>query len=250
MDMSKITEVLSGIESAALAFSGGVDSCYLLYAAVNCGMKLSVYYVNSQFQPQFELDDAKKLADSLGVNLSVIELDVLQDEKVILNPHDRCYHCKRVIFGNISERAKADGFNVIMGGSNASDSADDRHGMKDLAEMSVRSPLREAGLSKDEIRSLSREAGLFTWDKPAYACLATRIPTGRKIDAESLTKVENAENIFMKMGFSDLRCRLLCDGVKIQLPKTQLEKAAAHHVEITNLLSPFFNDILLDLKQR
>ncbi|MDR0944125.1 MAG: ATP-dependent sacrificial sulfur transferase LarE, partial [Ruminococcus sp.] len=195
-------------------------------------------------------EDAKKLAESLGVGLNVIELDVLGDETVTSNPSDRCYHCKRVIFGNILERAKEDGFTVIMDGSNASDSADDRPGMKALAEMSVRSPLREAGLSKDEIRRLSREAGLFTWDKPAYACLATRIPTSKKIDAESLTKVENAENILFKMGFSDLRCRLLGDSVKIQLPKTQLEKAAACHAEITDLLSPYFNDILLDLKPR
>ena len=161
----------------AIAFSGGVDSSYLLYAALRYGARVRAYYVNSAFQPRFELEDARRLAGDLHADLR----DVLSSPTVTANPPDRCYHCKRVIFRTIAAAAVEDGFPVLLDGTNASDDAGDRPGMRALRELSVRSPLRECGLTKDEIRRLSREAGLFTWDKPAYACLATRIPTGQPI---------------------------------------------------------------------
>ncbi|MFR4278111.1 MAG: asparagine synthase-related protein [Oscillospiraceae bacterium] len=166
---------------AAIAFSGGVDSSYLLYAAVQCGADVHAYFAKTAFQPQFELDDAQRLAESVGAKLTVLELDALSSEDVARNPANRCYYCKQNIFGNLKRAAAEDGFTLILDGTNASDDAGDRPGMRALREMDVRSPLRECGLTKAEIRRLSHEAGLFTWDKPAYACLATRVPTGTRI---------------------------------------------------------------------
>jgi uncharacterized protein len=247
---TKLTEILGGISSAAVAFSGGVDSSYLLYAAKACGVKVTAYFVKSQFQPQFELDDAKKLSELVDVPLKIIEVDVLAVPGVAENPENRCYICKRGVFGAIAEHSAKDGYSLIFDGTNASDDATDRPGMKALRELSVRSPLREAGLSKAEIRELSREAGLFTWDKPAYACLATRIPTGRKIDESILSKIEKSESALFDLGFSDLRCRYMGDAVKIQLPYEQIQNAARKSDEIRRALSPYFSDILLDLKPR
>ena len=169
---------------AAIAFSGGVDSAYLLYAAKTFGAEVKSYYVASEFQPEFEKRDALRLAEELGADMQILPLQVLCDQKVRENPSDRCYYCKKQIFSAIVKAAAEDGFSLILDGSNASDDAGDRPGMRVLQEMSVRSPLRECGLTKAQIRELSKEAGLFTWDKPAYACLATRIPTGEEITIE------------------------------------------------------------------
>ena len=158
---------------AALAFSGGTDSAYLLYMALKCGAQVRPYYVKTPFQPRFELDDALRLARELGTELTVIEYDILDDGLIAANPADRCYHCKKKLFGLLlRERAANDGFPLIIDGTNASDEAGERPGMRALCELGVRSPLRECGLAKTEIRARSRTAGLFTWDKPAYACLA------------------------------------------------------------------------------
>ena len=147
---------------AAIAFSGGVDSSYLLYAAVQCGADVHAYFAKTAFQPQFELDDAQRLAESVGAKLTVLELDALSSEDVARNPANRCYYCKQNIFGNLKRAAAEDGFTLILDGTNASDDAGDRPGMRALREMDVRSPLRECGLTKAEIRRLSHEAGLFS----------------------------------------------------------------------------------------
>ena len=144
---------------AAIAFSGGVDSSYLLYAAVQCGADVHAYFAKTAFQPQFELDDAQRLAESVGAKLTVLELDALSSEDVARNPANRCYYCKQNIFGNLKRAAAEDGFTLILDGTNASDDAGDRPGMRALREMDVRSPLRECGLTKAEIRRLSHEAG-------------------------------------------------------------------------------------------
>ena len=162
----------------AIAFSGGVDSAYLLYAAKRYAARVKAYYVSTAFQPEFELADARRLADELGADMLVLHVDVLSNSAVTANPSDRCYHCKNTLFRQILRAAENDGFPVLLDGTNASDDAGDRPGMRALRELSVRSPLRECGLTKAEIRRLSKDAGLFTWDKPAYACLATRIRTG------------------------------------------------------------------------
>ena len=191
----------------ALGFSGGVDSAYLLYAGVKAGADIRPYFIKTAFQPAFELADARKLAAGLGAEVTVLELDALADPRVAANPADRCYFCKQNLFRTLKERAIADGYPVLLDGTNASDEAGDRPGMRALAELSVRSPLRECGLTKAEIRARSREAGLFTWDKPAYACLATRIPAGEVLTGEKLHATEEAEAYLSSLGFTDFRIR-------------------------------------------
>lgn len=241
---------LKDIPKAALAFSGGVDSSYLLYATKACGVDVHAYYVNAQFQPEFELNDAKRLVKELDANMTVLPVDVLANEIVKNNPADRCYYCKRLIFQTILNQAIADGYTVLMDGSNASDDTNDRPGMRALVELQVLSPLREAGLTKQQVRDYSKKAGLFTWDKPAYACLATRIPTGTAISNELLEKIEKAENVLSQMGFTDFRARILGDTAKLQLSAQQIPIAAQKHTELVEALSPWFNDVLLDLKPR
>ena len=234
----------------ALGFSGGVDSAYLLYAALDHGAQVRPYFIKTAFQPQFELEDARRLCAQLGVELTVLELDVLQIPGVAENPPDRCYHCKRALFGRLRQQAQADGYTVLIDGTNASDDAGDRPGMRALGELSVRSPLRECGITKAQVRALSKEAGLFTWDKPAYACLATRVPTGEAITPETLRKVEAAEEALFSLGYSDLRVRVFHGAARLQLPGQQLEQAAKEREAISQALAPGFDTVLLDLKER
>jgi len=234
----------------AIGFSGGVDSSYLLFAGLRYGADVQAYYVNAAFQPQFEFEEAKKLANLIGAKMITLELDVLGNKKVLANPSDRCYHCKLAIFGSLVKRAKADGYPLIIDGTNASDDASDRPGMKALSEMEVRSPLRECDLTKDEIRRLSKEAGLFTWDKPSYACLATRIPTGCTITGELLERVEKAEDVLFSFGFSDFRVRVYNEAARIQLPASQMAAALDKREQIKEAIEPYFSIILLDLEER
>ena len=246
----ELSEFFAAHPKLALGFSGGTDSAYLLYEAVQNGVDIRPYYVQTQFQPKFELDDARRLCDQLDVQLCVIEIDVLADEQVRANPADRCYWCKSRLFGTLLERARLDGYTEIMDGTNASDDAGDRPGMRALKEMRVLSPLRLCGITKAEVRARSKAAGLFTHDKPAYACLATRIPTGTAIDAETLRKVERAEGALMDMGYRDFRVRVTAAGAKLQLKPEQMEKLLAERERVYALLQPDFGSVMLDLKAR
>ena len=242
MELSRFFAETPGV---ALAFSGGVDSAYLLYEAVRSGCKVTAYYVKSPFQPEFEYADACRLAKQLGADMQTIYLDVLAKPCIAQNPENRCYHCKKAIMTAILEQAKKDGYSVLIDGTNASDDCADRPGMAALQELSVRSPLREAGLSKDAIRKLSKEANLFTWDKPAYACLATRIPTGTEITKTLLETTEKAESYLMTLGFRDFRLRL---GGRLQVKKDQIPLAQSLWAEITQTLK---NDYpILTLEER
>ena len=234
----------------ALAFSGGVDSAYLLYAARACGCDVRAFYVRSAFQPEFEYEDARRLAAQLDAPMTVIPLDVLASEAVRTNPANRCYHCKRMIFSALMDAARAAGYDAVMDGTNASDDAGDRPGMKALAELKVLSPLRACGVTKAQVRQYSREAGLFTWDKPAYACLATRVPTGTAIDGETLERVERAEGALFNMGFSDFRVRIFHGAARLQLPAAQMVRALELREAIRRALAPWFDTVLLDLKDR
>ena len=235
----------------AVAFSGGADSSYLLYAAKAAGCRVRAYFMKSQFQPQSELDGAVRLAGFVGAPLTVGEFDALSCALVAQNPPDRCYHCKKIMLGKITELSAKDGFAVLCDGSNADDLDAERPGMRALGELGVLSPLRGCGLKKADIRRLSKEAGLFTHDKPAYACLATRVPAGTAITSGMLEKIERAETALSGMGFSDFRIRLSPPGgAKIQLPDGQLERAAARRAEILAALQSDFESVLLDLTAR
>ena len=235
---------------AALAFSGGTDSALLLWAAREYGCDVRAYYVKTAFQPQFEYEDALRLARELGVPMTTVEADILSIPDAAANGPRRCYYCKRALFSQLREAARRDGYDLLLDGTNASDDAGDRPGMQALRELEVRSPLRECGVTKAEVRRLSREAGLFTWDKPAYACLATRIPTGTAISKEDLERVERAENALHALGFRDFRVRLYHGAARIQVTAEQLPLVLEQREELLAALRPAFTDILLDLAPR
>ena len=234
----------------ALAFSGGCDSAYLLYAAAACGAEVRACYVKSCFQPEFELEDARKLAFQLGQTLFVLPVDVLADENVRQNPANRCYFCKKRIFDAILNCAGEGGFDVVIDGTNASDDASDRPGMKALGEMQVLSPLRSCGVTKAEVRRLSREAGLFTWNKPAYACLATRLPSGIEICPEDLEKIERCEDRLAKLGFSDFRVRMQGNGARLELTEKDMPLVFEKRQEVLQALEQDFQEITLNLRVR
>lgn len=238
------------VPRAALGFSGGVDSTYLLYAAMKAGANIGAYYIKTVFQPEFEFTDAKRVCRELGAPLTIITLDIMSEKDVIKNDADRCYYCKRALFGALAARAQADGYPVLLDGTNASDDASDRPGYRVLQELSVRSPLRECGLTKSDIRRLSKDAGLFTWDKPAYACLATRVKDS-PLMPDRLQRTERAESIVAALGFSDFRVRTKEDKALVQVVTSQYAQALEKWDEINNKLSPLFEDgVTLDSDTR
>ena len=245
-----LQEFFKKYNKAALAFSGGVDSSYLLYAAISYGCDVTAYYVKTEFQPEFEYNDAMKLAGELNAKIKILPMSALADEKVRNNDGKRCYHCKTRIFSRILQAAQEDGYTTIIDGTNASDDANDRPGMKALEELKVLSPLRICGLTKTEIRQMSKEANLFTWNKPSYACLATRIPTGTKITLDALQITEQAENNLSKMGFENFRIRKIGNTARIQVTENQMQYAMDNREQICSCLKEYYDSITLDLEAR
>lgn len=237
-------------EAVAVALSGGVDSASLLHAACEAGCRARAYFAASAFQPAFEQADARAVAERLGVDLTVIPLDALGIAEVAANGPDRCYHCKRALLGAIVRAAAEDGFPLVVDGTNASDNADDRPGMRALHELGVRSPLRECGITKPQLREMAREAGLPLWDKPSYACLATRIATGEPLTAEALRTTEQAEDALRALGFSDFRVRRFHDCARLQVREEQIALACEKRAEALAALAPYYDDVLLDLEVR
>lgn len=247
----------------ALAFSGGVDSTYLLYAALQAGADFTAYYVKSEFQPQWEFAEAQELAQELAQRLSqqspqsqqpgrlkILSLHALAEPAVAANGPQRCYHCKKRMFALIAEAAARDGYSLIIDGTNASDDAARRPGMRALEELAVRSPLRECGLTKEEVRRLSRAAGLSTWDKPAYACLATRVRTGEELTAAKLAATEKAEEYLFSLGLRDFRVRQAGGAARLQVRGEQLPLVLAKREAIVAELKKYYETVTLDLEVR
>lgn len=235
-----LKEFFAENKKVAMGFSGGVDSAFLLYSGLKYGADIKPYFVKTCFQPQFELCDAEKLSQNLGVELTVLNVDILDNDDIRDNAQNRCYFCKKRIFTEISSQAKLDGYDVLIDGTNASDDISDRPGAKALLQLKVLSPLKDAGLTKERIRYLSKEAGLFTWNKPAYACLATRIKTGLKIDVETLENVEKAEKVLHKMGFTDMRVRVKENTAQIHIKEEEMDEARKKKSEIFEKVSGIF----------
>ncbi len=172
-----------------LAFSGGCDSSFLLAALMRAGIDVKAYMVMTAFQAPFELDDALRVVEETGAPFELVRADILGNDAVCANPADRCYHCKRFIFGTVLDRMRRDGRTVLLDGTNATDDPVNRPGFRALAELEVVSPLRAAGFTKDQVRAASRAIGLSTADKPNFSCFATKVPAGRRITQEELDAV-------------------------------------------------------------
>ena len=228
----RLVELIAGRGAVAVAFSGGVDSSFLCHAAVEAlGKRAVAVTIVSPLLPKSEVDGARSVARQIGIEHIFIEETGI-DEEVAANPRDRCYFCKKLEFGAIMEEAGKRGIAAVLDGSNVDDTGDYRPGLKALAELGVQSPLREAGLGKAEIRELSRRFGLPTWNKPAFACLASRIPYGERIDPEKLARIEKAEEVLKAAGFGQFRVRSHGDIARIEVAPEERRR--------------FFDEALLD----
>jgi uncharacterized protein len=205
---AKLLDYLKSLGSLAVAFSGGVDSSFLLRCASEAlGDKLLAVTARSSTYPERELGEAIAFAKEYGIRHEIIVSEELDLESFKDNPPDRCYICKNELFSKIIAIAKANGIENVAEGSNCDDLGDYRPGLIAARELGILCPLREAGLNKDEIRQLSHEMGLKTWDKPSFACLSSRIPYGERIDREKLKMIDQAEQYIMDLGFRQFRVR-------------------------------------------
>jgi uncharacterized protein len=227
----RLRSLLREMEMAVLAYSGGVDSSVLLRAASEIlGQNLIAVTAISETYPPAELEPAKRFAASLGVRHRILTTEELVRDEFSRNAPDRCYHCKQELFSKLRQIADAEGFTCILDGSNIDDLRDYRPGRKAAAEFSVRSPLAEAGIAKQEVRDLARRMGLPMWDKPSLACLSSRIPYGTPITREVLKNIQAAEDVIRDLGIRQVRVRHHGNTARIEVEQEDLVRLAAGNV--------------------
>lgn len=223
---NKLFALLQGLDKPAVALSGGVDSALLLAACSRAGVQAAAITAFTPLQPQFERQDARRAAQEAGCELYVLQPEPLALPEFCANDSRRCYYCKQLIFGAIKAKAQELGCGSLLDGANADDAGDYRPGMEAAAELGFISPLLACGFTKQEVRELARRYGLAAADKPAYACLASRIAYGETITPAKLAMVEQAEDALRKLGLKDLRVRCHGNLARIEINRQQIAQAA------------------------
>ena len=250
--LERLRERMRVIGSAVVAFSSGVDSTFLLRVAhEELGERVVAVTARSHSFPKRELDEAAAFCRAEGVRHVVIDSEELGIPGFAENPPDRCYHCKRELFSKLLAFAHENGLAAVLEGSNIDDDGDYRPGRRAIRELGIVSPLHEVGLTKAEIRVLSREMGLPTSDKPSFACLASRFPYGERITAAALERVEKAEQWLLDagLGLTQLRVRSHGDMARIEVPPSDIPRLAARASEIAAAFKELgFAYITLDLR--
>jgi len=229
---SELISLLSTAESAALAFSGGVDSSFLLKAMKLSGMRTLAVTSVSETMPKRAQIEAGATAKEIGAEHLIIKTEELGNESFSSNPPERCFHCKDELFGKLTKIAQQRHYRFVFDGSNADDLNDYRPGRKAAELHGVRSPLAECGISKDEIRVMSKKLGLGTWDKPSSPCLSSRFPYGRRITAEALGRVERAEEFLRSLGLTEVRIRDHGDTARIEVGPDMISACAEASMRI------------------